>query len=119
MSTGMRLSAHSMRRRPASASLGSAILKSDIARNATFAPARSQACAWPVDDKVRIRPHMYSSLAQEWSAQWPLPVMAVAVLAIFFGLRFVVAPAERGRIKAGIFFSGAYLAALLALALLR
>src|SRR5262245_11439396 len=62
---------------------------------------------------------MNSSLAQEWSAQWPLPVIAIALLGIFFALRFVVSAAERGRIKAGIFFGGAYLVAVTALGLLR
>src|SRR3954467_1050934 len=61
---------------------------------------------------------MSSHLAQEWSAQWPLPAIDVALLGVFFALRFVVAPDERGRIKAGIFFSGAYLVSLLALGLI-
>lgn len=62
---------------------------------------------------------MLSRFAQEWSAQWPLPVIDVALLAVFFGLRFLVPPDERGRIKAGIFFAGAYLVSLLALGLLH
>src|SRR4051812_595836 len=60
-----------------------------------------------------------SHLAQEWSLQWPLPAIDVALLGVFFALRFVVAPDERGRIKAGIFFSGAYLVSLVALGLLH
>src|SRR5438270_908954 len=48
---------------------------------------------------------MNSHLAQEWSSQWPLPV--------------VVGPDERGRVKAGIFFAGTYLISLSALGLLR
>jgi small-conductance mechanosensitive channel len=62
---------------------------------------------------------MNSHLAQEWSSQWPLPVVAVALLGILFALRFVVGPDERGRVKAGIFFAGTYLIALSALGLLR
>jgi len=62
---------------------------------------------------------MPSHLAQEWSAQWPLPVIDVALLGTFFALRFVVPPDERGRVKAGIFFSGAYLVALIAAGLLH
>src|ERR1700690_4106538 len=61
---------------------------------------------------------MNSHLAQEWSSQWPLPVVAVALLGILFALRFVVGPNERGRVKAGIFFAGTYLIALSALGLL-
>jgi small-conductance mechanosensitive channel len=62
---------------------------------------------------------MYSHLSQEWSAQWPLPVFAVAILGLLFGLRFVVSPDERGRVKAGIFFAGTYLVALAAIGLLH
>ena len=62
---------------------------------------------------------MTSHLAQEWSSQWPLPVVAVAVLAILSALRFVVGADERSRIKAGIFFAGTYLVALSALGLLQ
>jgi len=61
---------------------------------------------------------MHSHLAEEWSSQWPLPAIAVALLGIFFALRFVVPTGERGRIKAGIFFSGTYLVSVIALALL-
>jgi small-conductance mechanosensitive channel/CRP-like cAMP-binding protein len=53
---------------------------------------------------------MHSHLAQEWAAAWPLPAIAVALLFVLSFLRGVVDPAERGRVKAGIFFSGAYLA---------
>ncbi len=61
---------------------------------------------------------MNSHLAQEWSSQWPLPVVAVALLGILFALRFVVGPNERGRVTAGIFFAGTYLVALSASGLL-
>ena len=57
-----------------------------------------------------------SRFAHEWSTQGSLPVIAVALLTILFLLRFIVPASERGRVKAGIFFAGAYLAALLALA---
>jgi small-conductance mechanosensitive channel/CRP-like cAMP-binding protein len=50
-----------------------------------------------------------SQLWHEWSRQWPLPVVAVALLGIFFALRVALPVAERGRIRAGIFFVGAYL----------
>ena len=62
---------------------------------------------------------MNSSLFQEWSAQWPLPVAAMAILGVLFALRFVVGADERGRVKAGIFFAGAYLAVLLAIGIFR
>jgi small-conductance mechanosensitive channel len=62
---------------------------------------------------------MSSHLALEWSTQWPLPAFAVALLGIFFALRFVVRPDERGRVRAGIFFSGAYLVSLTTLGLLH
>jgi small-conductance mechanosensitive channel/CRP-like cAMP-binding protein len=54
-----------------------------------------------------------------WSAQGSLPVVAVALLAILFLLRFIVPADEIGRAKAGIFFSGAYLASLVALGVFR
>jgi small-conductance mechanosensitive channel len=62
---------------------------------------------------------MLSHLSQEWASQWPLPVVAVAFLGILFALRFIVAPDERGRVKAGIFFAGAYLVALAAIAVFK
>src|SRR6185295_4918874 len=49
---------------------------------------------------------------QEWAADWPVPVVAMALLAVLFGLGFVVPASERGRLRAGIFFAGAYLASL-------
>src|SRR5215467_14827429 len=58
---------------------------------------------------------MNTVLAQEWSAQWPLPPLSLGLLAALFLLRLVVPPSERGRVKAGIFFAGAYLVSLLAL----
>jgi small-conductance mechanosensitive channel/CRP-like cAMP-binding protein len=61
---------------------------------------------------------MPSHLAQEWSAGWPLPAIAVGLLVVLAFLRPVVDPAERGRVKAGIFFAGAYLVMELAFALL-
>jgi small-conductance mechanosensitive channel/CRP-like cAMP-binding protein len=57
-----------------------------------------------------------SRFAHEWSAQGSLPVIAVALLAILLLLRFIVPASERGRVKAGNFFVGAYLASLVALA---
>ena len=60
---------------------------------------------------------MPSRFAHEWSAQALLPFLAVALLATLFLLRFIVPASERGRVKAGIFFAGAYLVALLALGL--
>jgi small-conductance mechanosensitive channel/CRP-like cAMP-binding protein len=62
---------------------------------------------------------MDSRFFQEWSAQWPLPWVALALLGILLGLRFAVAPDERGRAKAGIFFAGAYLIAVIALGVWR
>jgi small-conductance mechanosensitive channel/CRP-like cAMP-binding protein len=61
---------------------------------------------------------MPSHLAQEWTASWPLPAIAIALLVVLSFLRAVVDPAERGRVKAGIFFAGAYLAMWLAFGLL-
>jgi small-conductance mechanosensitive channel/CRP-like cAMP-binding protein len=60
-----------------------------------------------------------SRFAHEWSAQGSLPIIAVALLAILFLLRFIVPASERGRVKAGIFFAGGYLASLVALAVFR
>jgi small-conductance mechanosensitive channel len=61
---------------------------------------------------------MHSHLVEEWSSQWPLPAVAVALLGILFALRFVVPADERGRIKAGIFFAGTYVVSVIALAFL-
>ena len=58
---------------------------------------------------------MTSSLFQEWTAQRPLPIAAIAILAVLSALRFVVGADERGRVKAGIFFAGAYLVSLVAI----
>jgi small-conductance mechanosensitive channel/CRP-like cAMP-binding protein len=58
---------------------------------------------------------MSPSLFQEWSAQRPLPVAALAILGVLSALRFVVRPEERGRVKAGVFFAGAYLVCLVAI----
>jgi small-conductance mechanosensitive channel len=58
---------------------------------------------------------MTSSLFQEWTAQRPLPIAAIAILAVLSALRFVVGADERGRVRAGIFFAGAYLASLVAI----
>ena len=60
---------------------------------------------------------MPSNLAQEWSVQWPLPLVAMALVVVLLLLRLVVPRDERGRVKAGIFFAGAYLVALLAFGL--
>src|SRR5262245_4905264 len=62
---------------------------------------------------------MHSHLAQEIAAGWPLPAVALALLVVLAFLRPVVDPAERGRVKAGIFFAGAYLVMQLAFGLLR
>jgi small-conductance mechanosensitive channel/CRP-like cAMP-binding protein len=62
---------------------------------------------------------MFAYLSQEWSAQWPLPVVAIAFLGILLALRFIVPPEERGRARAGIFFAGAYLVSLVAIAVFR
>jgi small-conductance mechanosensitive channel/CRP-like cAMP-binding protein len=58
---------------------------------------------------------MTTDLVKGWSAQWPLPVVAISLLTLLLVLRFRVAAEERGRVKAGIFFAGAYLVALAAL----
>ena len=62
---------------------------------------------------------MSSSVAQEWSAGWSLPAVALALLVVLSLLRAVVDPAERGRVKAGIVFAGAYLVMQLAFYLLH
>jgi small-conductance mechanosensitive channel/CRP-like cAMP-binding protein len=62
---------------------------------------------------------MFAYLSQEWSAQWPLPVVAIAFLGMLLALRFIVPPDERGRVKAGIFFAGAYLVSLVAIAVFQ
>ena len=54
-----------------------------------------------------------------WSGQGALPFIAVALLPILFLLRLAVPGSERGRVKAGIFFAGAYLVSLAALAVFR
>jgi small-conductance mechanosensitive channel/CRP-like cAMP-binding protein len=56
-----------------------------------------------------------SHLANEWSAQGALPIIAVALLPILLLLRILVPATERGRVKAGVFFAGSYLASLVAL----
>jgi small-conductance mechanosensitive channel/CRP-like cAMP-binding protein len=62
---------------------------------------------------------MHPTLAQEWGAAWPLPAISIALLIILSLLRMVVPTAERGRVKAGLFFGGAYLIAVLAFGLLH
>src|SRR5262245_42085519 len=62
---------------------------------------------------------MHPSLSQEWSAAWPLPAVALALLVVLSLLRPVVDPSERGRVKAGIFFAGAYLVMVLAFGVLH
>ena len=57
-----------------------------------------------------------SRFTHEWSVQGSLPFFAIALLVVLFLLRFIVPATERGRVKAGIFFSGTYLVSLLALA---
>ena len=61
---------------------------------------------------------MTSQLWQEWTGQWPLPGVAVALVGVFLALRVALPVAERGRVRAGILFCGAYLALLFAIALL-
>lgn len=56
---------------------------------------------------------MHSTLAQEWGAAWPLPAISIALLVILSLLRFVVPADERGRVKAAMFFAGAYLTAVI------
>jgi small-conductance mechanosensitive channel/CRP-like cAMP-binding protein len=56
-----------------------------------------------------------SQLANEWSAQGALPIIAVALMPLLLVLRVLVPASERGRVKAGIFFAGSYLASLVAL----
>jgi small-conductance mechanosensitive channel/CRP-like cAMP-binding protein len=51
-------------------------------------------------------------IAQEWVSDWPLPAVAIALLAVLMALRTVVAHGDRGRRRAGIFFVGAYLVSL-------
>ena len=53
----------------------------------------------------------------EWSAAWPLPGLAIGLISVLVLLRFVVPPAERGRVAGGIFFAGAYLLAVVAFGL--
>lgn len=60
---------------------------------------------------------MPATLASEWSAHWPLPAVAIALVVALSALRLVVPTDERGRIKAGIFFAGAYLVAVAAFGL--
>src|SRR3954463_6653828 len=55
-----------------------------------------------------------SQLWHEWAGQMPLPVIAVALVGIFAALRVALPVAERGRIRAGIFFAGSYLVTLFA-----
>lgn len=52
-------------------------------------------------------------LLQEWTADWPLPAVAIALIVVLAGLRAVVVPEHRGRVRVGIFFAGAYLVSLL------
>ena len=61
---------------------------------------------------------MPSHFAQEWSAAWPMPAVAIALIVVLSFLRAVVDPSERGRVKAGIFFAGAYLVMVAAFGLL-
>jgi len=59
-----------------------------------------------------------SQLWQEWTGQWPLPGVAVALVGVFLALRVALPVVERGRIRAGILFCGAYLSLLFAIGLL-
>jgi small-conductance mechanosensitive channel len=58
-------------------------------------------------------------VATEWFSHGPLPLLAIALLALFFLLRFVVPVAEIGRVRAGIFFTGTYLVSLIAVGVLH
>jgi hypothetical protein len=49
---------------------------------------------------------MSFSVGREWSHDWPLPAVAVALLLALVALRAVVPAEERGRVRAGIFFIG-------------
>ncbi|HEY4185089.1 MAG TPA: mechanosensitive ion channel family protein [Polyangia bacterium] len=51
-------------------------------------------------------------IGQEWIWDWPLPVVAVALLAILGGLRFVLPPEHKGGVRAAVFFGGTYLVSL-------
>jgi small-conductance mechanosensitive channel/CRP-like cAMP-binding protein len=51
-------------------------------------------------------------IAQEWVSDWPLPAVAIGLLATLGVLKALVGPQDRGRLRAGIFFVGAYLVAL-------
>ena len=50
--------------------------------------------------------------AQEWIWDWPLPAVALGLLAVLLGLRFVISAEHQGTRRAGIFFAGSYLASL-------
>ncbi len=56
-----------------------------------------------------------SQLWHEWAGQMPLPVIAVALVGVFAALRVALPVAEKGRVRAGIFFAGSYLASLFAI----
>jgi small-conductance mechanosensitive channel/CRP-like cAMP-binding protein len=62
---------------------------------------------------------MHPTLAQEWGAAWPLPAISIALMVILSLLRFVVPADERGRVKAALFFAGAYLTTVTAFGLLH
>ncbi len=51
-------------------------------------------------------------IGQEWIWDWPLPVVAIALLAVLGGLSFVIDAEHKGRVRAGVFFAGAYLSSL-------
>jgi small-conductance mechanosensitive channel/CRP-like cAMP-binding protein len=55
---------------------------------------------------------MFLHLGQEWTSDWPLPAVAIALLAVLVALRAVVSPDHMGRVRAGVFFTGAYLVSL-------
>ncbi len=64
-----------------------------------------------------MTPRMSLHPAQEWVSDWPLPAVAIVLLAVLLALRRVVAAADRGRLRAGVFFVGAYLVSLFAVSL--
>jgi small-conductance mechanosensitive channel len=51
-------------------------------------------------------------MTQEWIWDWPLPAVAVGLLAVLVGLAFVTPGEHRGRRRTGIFFAGSYLISL-------
>ena len=57
-------------------------------------------------------------LTQEWIADWPLPLIAVGLFLVLSVLLRVLPAEHRGRVRAGLLFTGAYLASLFLVALI-